>query len=159
MAPRKVRAVASLIRGMSVNEAQAQLMNFRRRPTGVLEKLLHSAIAGATATKKLNPEKAFIQMITVDGGPMLKRSLPRARGSASPIQKKTSHITLVLGEREGKNRFMMEKKKKQKKDRVMPERPMKNDTPDKKGPESERDEKGRAKEPSFFRKVFNRKAV
>ena len=98
MAPRKVRLVASVLRGMSVNDAEAQLMLQPRRAAKPLLKLLRSAIANAKNNQKLNPDNLFVQTIFVDQGPMLKRSLPRARGSASPIQKKMSHVTMILAE-------------------------------------------------------------
>ncbi len=96
IAPRKVRSVADLIRGLSVNEAQAQLLAVRRRSAKPLLKLLRSAVADAK-NKQINADHLFISEIRVDQGPMLKRYLPRARGSASPIEKKMSHVTLVLG--------------------------------------------------------------
>ena len=96
IAPRKVRSVADLIRGLSVNEAEAQLLMVRRRPAASLLKLLRSAVANAK-NKQINPDHLFIAEIRVDQGPMLKRILARALGSASPIQKKMSHVTLVLG--------------------------------------------------------------
>lgn len=96
IAPRKTRSVADLIRGLSANEAEAQLMIQRRRPAKALLKLLRSAVANAK-NNKLNAEHLFIKEIRVDGGPMIKRHLPRARGSASPIQKKMSHVTITLG--------------------------------------------------------------
>jgi large subunit ribosomal protein L22 len=96
IAPRKVRSVADLIRGMSVNEAEAQLLMVRRRPAKPLLKLLRSAVANAK-NKQINADHLFIAEIRVDQGPMLKRMLPRARGSASSIQKKMSHVVLTLG--------------------------------------------------------------
>ena len=96
MAPRKVRSVADLVRGLHVNDAEAQLLVQRRRPSQALLKLLRSAVANAK-NNKLNADHLFISEIRVDGGPMLKRYLPRARGSASPIQKKMSHVTITLG--------------------------------------------------------------
>ena len=96
IAPRKTRSVAGLVRGLPVNDAEAQLMVQRRRPAKALLKLLRSAIANAK-NNKLNADHLFIKEIRVDGGPMLKRYLPRARGSASPIQKKMSHVTITLG--------------------------------------------------------------
>ena len=106
IAPRKVRSVGDLIKGLTVNEAEAQLLVQRRRPAKPLLKLLRSAVANAKNNKRLNPDHLFIASIRVDQGPMLKRSLPRARGSASPIQKKMSHVTLVLGVNENlKPRF------------------------------------------------------
>src|SRR5258708_502757 len=98
MAPRKVRLVASLLRGLSANEAEAQLMVQRKRSAKPLLKLLRSSISNAKGMK-LDVNHMYVEKIFVDGGPMLKRFLPRARGSASPIQKKMSHVTLVLGEK------------------------------------------------------------
>ncbi len=97
IAPRKVRSVADLVKGLSVNEAEAQLMIQPRRPAKALLKLLRSAVANAKNNKRLNPDQLFVASIRVDHGPMLKRMLPRARGSASPIQKKMSNVTLLLG--------------------------------------------------------------
>lgn len=98
IAPRKMRLVADLLRGLTVNEAEAELMLQARRPARPLLKLLRSAVANAKNNQKLNPERLVIDSIRVDGGSMLKRFLPRARGSASEIQKKMSHVTIVLRE-------------------------------------------------------------
>jgi large subunit ribosomal protein L22 len=95
IAPRKTRSVADLIRGLPVDAAEAQLMVQRRRPAKAILKLLRSAVANAK-NNKLNADHLFVAEIRVDGGPMIKRFLPRARGSASPIQKKMSHVTITL---------------------------------------------------------------
>jgi large subunit ribosomal protein L22 len=106
MAPRKVRSVGDLIKGLPVNEAEAQLIVTTRRPSQPLLKLLRSAVANAKNNTHADPQHLFVSSVRVDGGPMLKRMLPRARGSASPIQKKMSHVTLVLGVNENlKSRF------------------------------------------------------
>ena len=157
MAPRKVRAVADLIRGASVNEAEAQLMYERRRPSKVLLKLLRSAVAAAKNTKKLDPEKLIISRITVDQGSMLKRSLPRARGVASAIQKKMSHVTLTLteGVASTKSRFTIIVKKKVKKPEGEGRAPKKKVAPD---GTPERVKPAETK-PGFFKRVFRRKSV
>ena|SRR3989338_4224487 len=98
IAPRKVRFVADLLRGRAVNEAEAQLMLHPRRAAKPLLKLLRSAVANAKQ-KKMDGTKLVVSEIRVDQGPMLKRFLPRARGMATPIQKKMSNITLVLTEK------------------------------------------------------------
>ena len=100
MAPRKVRLVANSLRGLSVNEAEAQLLLSAKRTSKPLLKLLRSAVANLKNNKKISAEKFFIKEIRVDGGPMLKRWMPRAQGRATQIQKKTSHVTLVLVEAE-----------------------------------------------------------
>lgn len=98
IAPRKLRLVADLIRGKSVEEAQAILGFVTKKGTGPLLKLLKSAIANAKNNFQLQEANLFISKILVDEGPKYKRWRARARGSANEIQKKTSHITLVLDE-------------------------------------------------------------
>jgi large subunit ribosomal protein L22 len=98
MAPRKVRAVADLVKGLSVNEAEAQLMMQPRRAAKPLLKLLRSAVSAAKAKGKMDMSKLALESFRVDGGPMLKRYMPRAQGSMSEIQKKMSHVTLTLYE-------------------------------------------------------------
>lgn len=103
IAPRKVRLVVDLIRGMKVQDAINQL-NFSKKvsATAVL-KLLKSAIANAKHNHGMTEESLFIKTAFVDGGKTLHRSTPRAMGRATPIRKRTAHITLVLeGEGSGK---------------------------------------------------------
>lgn len=100
MAPRKVRLVASLLRGLSVNEAEAQLILMRKRAAKPILKLLRSAVDGAKGKKGMNIDKLIVSSIMVDGGPMLKRYMPRAQGRMAEIQKKMSHITMTLVENE-----------------------------------------------------------
>lgn len=103
IAPRKVRLVADLIRGKSVQQAETLLQFQSKRAVGPLHKLLKSAVANAKNNLKIPIENLYISKITVDEGPKLKRWRPRARGRAYPIQKKTSHITIVLDELKMKN--------------------------------------------------------
>ncbi len=103
IAPRKVRLVADLVRGKSVEEA-THILNFtRKRAAKPILKLLNSAIANASHNFQLKKENLYISKIVVNEGPKLKRWRPRARGVTYEIQKKTSHITLVLTEIEDKN--------------------------------------------------------
>lgn len=99
MSPTKVRAVADLMRGMGVKEALDQLYFMKRIAKVPLKKLLESAIANAVNNFHLEKENLFIQYITVDGGPMLKRWRARAFGRATQIRKRTSHITIILAEK------------------------------------------------------------
>jgi len=112
MAPRKARLMATVIKGLSVNDAQAQLAVNPKRASEPVLKLLQSAIANAVNNAKMDITKLVVKEIRVDGGPMLKRWLPRAQGRATPIQKKSSHITIVLEESETVKapRFTMAKK-------------------------------------------------
>src|SRR3989344_4172788 len=100
MTPRKMRLVADVTKGLPVNEAEAQLTMNSRRAAKPLLKLLQSAIAAAKNNQRLSPENLVVETIKVDQGPRLKRWLPRARGRATPILKRMSHITLVLKESE-----------------------------------------------------------
>ena len=100
IAPRKVRLVADLVRGKKVEEAAHILTFTRKRAAKHILKLLNSAIANALHNFQLKKENLYIARIIVDEGPKLKRWRPRARGMAYEIQKKTSHITLVLKKQE-----------------------------------------------------------
>ncbi|PIP22190.1 MAG: 50S ribosomal protein L22 [Candidatus Nealsonbacteria bacterium CG23_combo_of_CG06-09_8_20_14_all_39_25] len=98
IAPRKVRLVVNLLRGKKVEEAQT-ILNFTIKKASLpILKLLNQAVASAINNFQLDPANLFISKITVDEGPKYKRWIARARGSANEIQKKTSHITIVLGE-------------------------------------------------------------
>ena len=96
-APRKVRLVADLVRGKSVDRALALLSTLPKRASGPMHKLITSAVANAQSTKGIPASELMIAKIEVNGGIVFKRSMPRARGRASAIRKKTSHINLVLG--------------------------------------------------------------
>ncbi|TSC74782.1 MAG: large subunit ribosomal protein L22 [Parcubacteria group bacterium Gr01-1014_30] len=96
IAPRKVRLVVDLIRGRSVREAKDVLSWTVKKSSPVLLKLLNSAVASAKNQYQLEESDLYISKVTVDEGPKLKRFFPRARGSAYQIQKKTSHVTMVL---------------------------------------------------------------
>jgi len=98
IAPRKVRLVADLIRGKKIEEAQTLLTFTRKRAAQPILKLLKSAIGAASHNFQLETANLYISKILVDEGPKLKRWRARARGQAFEIQKKTSHITMVLDE-------------------------------------------------------------
>lgn len=98
IAPRKVRLVADLIRGKKVADARRILEFTIKKASLPLLKLLNSAVANAKHNFNLNEENLYIAKILVDEGPKLKRIFPRGRGHASEIQKKTSHVTIVLEE-------------------------------------------------------------
>jgi large subunit ribosomal protein L22 len=99
IAPRKVRLVADLVRGKSVKEVQS-ILNFTVKKSATpLLKLLNQAVASAINNFQLNPDNLYISKITVDEGPKYKRWRPRARGQTYEIQKKTSHITIILDEK------------------------------------------------------------
>lgn len=96
VAPRKVRLLIDLIRGMQVDEAIAQLGISQKHSSAPVLKLLKSAIANAKHNHQLKQETLIIKTAFVDGGETLHRWMPKAMGRATPIRKRTSHITLVL---------------------------------------------------------------
>jgi len=97
MAPRKVRLVADLVRGKSVKDCLSQLKFTNKKASLAIDKLIKSAVANAKNNFKItDTDNLIIKKITVDEGPTLKRYMPRARGSVSPIRKRTSHITVIL---------------------------------------------------------------
>ena len=102
IAPRKTRLVVDLVRGMDVDKAKAVLQFAEQKSARPILKLLNSALADAENNYQLNKEvikNLYIKSITVDEGPKLKRWMPVSRGTAHQIQKKTSHVTLVLDEK------------------------------------------------------------
>lgn len=98
IAPRKVRLVIDLIRGKKVGEAFAILKHTEKISTTVIEKVLKSAIANAEHNYNMNTDNLYIKEAFVDEGPTLKRFRPRAKGRAGLINKRTSHITVVVAE-------------------------------------------------------------
>ena len=94
--PRKVRLVADLIRSKDVKTARMLLATVPKRAALPMKKLLDSAVSNAKKDNG-NEDTLFVKEIRVDAGPTLKRTMPRARGSAYIIRKRTSRISLVLG--------------------------------------------------------------
>ncbi len=101
MSPRKARLVADQIRGRNAQEALSILKFIPNRPAEPIYKVLHSAMANAENNFEMNRDELYVAQIFVDQGPVLKRFRPRARGMASKIRKPTSHITIILKQREG----------------------------------------------------------
>src|SRR5699024_4810117 len=99
IAPRKVRLVIDAIRGKNVGEAIAILRHTRRGASPVVEKVLNSAVANAEHNYEMDTDNLMISEVFVDEGATLKRFRPRAQGSASLINKRTSHITVVVKEK------------------------------------------------------------
>ena len=97
---RKVKIVADLIRGKKVDEALAIVKFTPKASSEILEKLLKSAIANAENNHGMNSANLYVDQIYANQGPTLKRIRPAAKGSAVRIRKRTSHITVVLKERQ-----------------------------------------------------------
>ena len=101
ISPRKVRVVVDAVRGKSVSQAMSILAFTRKKAARPVQKLLKSAVANAVENDGVSDvDSLVIDRITVDEGPTLKRFMPRARGRATPIHKRTSHIRVALRERE-----------------------------------------------------------
>ena len=96
MSPRKVRLVLGIVRGMPVAAARQQLQFMNKAAAEPVGKLINSAVANALNNFGLSEETLKVKTIVADGGPILYRYRPRAMGRASPIRKRTSHISVVL---------------------------------------------------------------
>jgi large subunit ribosomal protein L22 len=90
-----------MIRGKKVGDAQTILKFTPRFAAEIISKVLNSAIANAENNHKMNRDNLYVSEAYVDQGPTMKRFMPRAQGRASAIRKKTSHITIVVAEKEG----------------------------------------------------------
>lgn len=97
---RKVKIVADLIRGKNVNEAISIVKFTPKASSEIIEKLLKSAIANAENNHDMKSQNLYVAEIYANQGPTLKRIRPAAKGSAVRIRKRTSHITIVLREKE-----------------------------------------------------------
>lgn len=100
ISPNKARQVVDLIRGKRADEALAILRFLPKRGAEPIEKCLKSAIANAEHNFELDPDDLYVSKIYVDQGPTLKRYKPRARGRADIMRRRTSHITVVVSEKE-----------------------------------------------------------
>ena len=100
VSPIKARLVVDLIRGKNVDEALATVKFTPKAASEIIEKLLKSAIANAETNHGMNSNNLYVDQIYANQGPTLKRIRPAAKGSAVRIRKRTSHITIVLRERD-----------------------------------------------------------
>ena len=101
LSPQKARLVIDLIRGMDVNEALMTLRFTNKRATGEIEKVVKSAVANATQkVETIDVDNLFIEKAFINEGPRLKRIRPAPMGRAYRYQRRTSHITIELGEKE-----------------------------------------------------------
>ena len=103
--PRKMRLVVDLVRGKPVGEAMAILKFSKKHAAKQVSKVLLSAVANARTASDNSGERRdedtlFVKTASVDGGPALKRFSPAAMGRATPIKKRTSHVTIVVATRE-----------------------------------------------------------
>ncbi len=96
---RKVKIVIDLIRGKSVDEAKAILTYTPKAAAPVVLKVLNSAVANAVNNQELNAKDLYVAEVYANPGPTLKRYVARSKGSASPMLKRTSHISVVLDQK------------------------------------------------------------
>lgn len=100
ISPRKVKIVIDLIRNKPVGAALGILKHTPKAASDIVEKLLNSAIANAENNHNMDVEKLFVAEVYANEGPTLKRIRARAKGSAARIRKRTSHISIVLREKD-----------------------------------------------------------
>jgi large subunit ribosomal protein L22 len=98
MTPRKIRPFADLIRGRQADEALEILRFYPNRGARLLEQVLMSAIGNAEDRGSVEPDDLEVVESRVDGGPILKRIMPRARGTAYPIKRRYAHVIVVLSD-------------------------------------------------------------
>jgi len=103
--PRKMRLVVDLVRGKQVNDAFAILKFSKKGAAKQISKVLLSAVANARVhadkvQERLDEDTLYVKTATVDGGASLKRFMPAAMGRATPIRKRTSHVTIVVATKE-----------------------------------------------------------
>ena len=100
IAPRKARLIADMMRGLPVNDAVNALEGHPKRAASLFQKVLKSAVANALHEGKVRVEELYVKEAVVGAGPTLKRWLPRAQGRATPILKRTSHVTVTVATKE-----------------------------------------------------------
>ena len=101
ISPRKARYAADLIRGLSVEAAANQLLTCKLRGGRLIKKTLDSAVANAVTQMDARKEELKVHEVRVDPGPILRRAKPRSRGSSVPVNKRTSHFTIVVATESG----------------------------------------------------------
>lgn len=110
IAPRKVRLLVNLIRGMHIQAARAQLKFATKHSSEPILKALNSAVANAAHNLKADTKDFYVLQAFVNEGPKIKRYTPKAQGRATLIRKRTSHITIVVGDKEEAKAIKVAKK-------------------------------------------------
>jgi len=98
LSPRKTRLIVDLVRGKVIQDALNTLKFLPQPSAKLIFKLLNSAVANAEQRGVSDVDKLYVKSISVDGGPVLKRYLPRAMGRASKLRKATSHVYVTLSD-------------------------------------------------------------
>jgi large subunit ribosomal protein L22 len=99
IAPRKARLLMNLIRGRDVDDAITLLQFAKQRASGMIEKVVRSAVANASEQEVRSRNALYVQTCHVDPGPTMKRFQPKDRGKAYSIMKRTSHLVVTIAER------------------------------------------------------------
>ena len=100
IAPRKARLLVDLVRGRDVDDALTLLRFSKQRASGMVEKVIRSAVANASEAEVPTRNTLYVAKAWVDPGPVIKRFQPKDRGKAYPINKRTSHLVVTIDERE-----------------------------------------------------------
>ena len=98
ISPRKLRYVADIIRAKKVDDAVDLLTFTTKKAALIIKKAVQSAAANATENHKMNEDDLVVEKIFINEGPILKRFRPRARGRATRIRKRTSHLTVIVSD-------------------------------------------------------------
>lgn len=164
VAPRKIRLIAGLIRGMPAETALTELRYLPKRAARPMEKLLRSAIANARHNFSLEEKNLRVKQVLVNAGPVLKRTDPRAFGRAAIIRKRMSHIELTLDEVKANPRKSHRPKTgapEVRKASLEDLRQIERESADSQGKSaaSEKRAPARAKDRGFVRRIFNRKSI
>ena len=104
ISPIKLRLTADMIRGKTANEALNIVNNYNSKPSRILKKALDSAIANAVNNNKMDTNKLYVKEIRIDMGQTLKRNVPGSRGSIDKNYHRSSHVTIILNEKEDKSK-------------------------------------------------------
>jgi large subunit ribosomal protein L22 len=100
ISPRKMRIIANLVRGRRVDDAMAMLKSTPKRSGEVIRKLLLSAVANAEHKGQTDVDSLVVRGCSIDNGPIIKRWMARAMGRANRIQRRTSNVTVIVGQAE-----------------------------------------------------------
>jgi len=159
MSPQKVRLLINMIRGMKADEAVIQLQYSRKHAARPVKKLLESAMANAVHNHFMDKDSLVVSAAFVDGGPMYKRWQPRAMGRATPLRKRTSHVTIML-EGDVVEQAKKEKAaKKEKKESASAKASAGKEEPKKEAKKVEKAEKKSAKKPKTEKKETKKESA
>ncbi|MBI1960971.1 MAG: 50S ribosomal protein L22 [Candidatus Liptonbacteria bacterium] len=158
-APRKVRLVANVIKGMPANRAEAHLRLMKRRAAQPIAKLLHAAVSAASQNN-MKSDALYVKSVFVNKGPHMKRFLPRARGMATPIHKTMSHVTLILAEGAVRNdEFALVRRRKKTTTPVLPKKQPQKKAADENGRGEWKQARSAGWRTGMIRRIFRRKSV